>query len=159
MVSWWEMFFSTYHNYLIITSIVELDFLIFLMAYYPKSMLKLQPFFNFYAPIFPFASLLQLWISDLIPFSMSEWYLILICTADRYILHKQWANRSTSMIMPIAGQGKGGGVLDKPVIEKTTPGRESEFDLRYGTYRNWNVWQVVLCFCSVCICLGRVNLK
>lgn len=25
---------------------------------------------------------------------------------------------------------KGGGVLDKPVIEKTTPGRESEFDLR-----------------------------
>ena len=26
---------------------------------------------------------------------------------------------------------KGVGVLDKPVIEKTTPGRESEFDLRY----------------------------
>ncbi|KAL7587752.1 hypothetical protein Lser_V15G37507 [Lactuca serriola] len=25
---------------------------------------------------------------------------------------------------------KGAGVLDKPVIEKTTPGRESEFDLR-----------------------------
>nr|KAJ0211739.1 hypothetical protein LSAT_V11C400213000 [Lactuca sativa] len=25
---------------------------------------------------------------------------------------------------------KGDGVLDKPVIEKTTPGRESEFDLR-----------------------------
>lgn len=28
--------------------------------------------------------------------------------------------------------GKGGGVLDKPIIEKTTPGRESEFDLRYA---------------------------
>lgn len=36
------------------------------------------------------------------------------------------------MAMPIAGVGKGGGVLDKPVIEKTTPGRESEFDLRYA---------------------------
>ncbi|KAL8474840.1 hypothetical protein ACS0TY_030591 [Phlomoides rotata] len=51
-------------------------------------------------------------------------------SADRYTLHKQWANRSPLMTMPIAGQGKGGGVLDKPVIEKTTPGRESEFDLR-----------------------------
>ena len=30
-----------------------------------------------------------------------------------------------------AALGKGGGVLDKPIIEKTTPGRESEFDLRY----------------------------
>lgn len=29
-----------------------------------------------------------------------------------------------------AALGKGGGVLDKPIIEKTTPGRESEFDLR-----------------------------
>lgn len=34
--------------------------------------------------------------------------------------------------MSIAGAGKGGGLLEKPVIEKTTPGRESEFDLRYG---------------------------
>ncbi|XP_011097008.1 ATP-dependent Clp protease adapter protein CLPS1, chloroplastic isoform X2 [Sesamum indicum] len=57
-------------------------------------------------------------------------------SGDRYPLHKQWANRSTLMIMPIAGQGKGG-VLDKPIIEKTTPGRESEFDLRYG-YQNVN---------------------
>ncbi|XP_057766906.1 ATP-dependent Clp protease adapter protein CLPS1, chloroplastic [Salvia miltiorrhiza] len=51
-------------------------------------------------------------------------------SGDRYSLHKQWANRSTLTSMPIAGLGKGGGVLDKPVIEKTTPGRESEFDLR-----------------------------
>lgn len=35
------------------------------------------------------------------------------------------------MAMSATGVGKGGGVLDKPVIEKTTPGRESEFDLRY----------------------------
>ncbi|KAH6763505.1 Ribosomal protein L12/ ATP-dependent Clp protease adaptor protein ClpS family protein [Perilla frutescens var. hirtella] len=51
-------------------------------------------------------------------------------SGDRYPLHKHWANRSTLMYMPIAGLGKGGGVLEKPVIEKTTPGRESEFDLR-----------------------------
>ncbi|KAK6127677.1 hypothetical protein DH2020_038593 [Rehmannia glutinosa] len=51
-------------------------------------------------------------------------------SGDRYPLHKQWATRGTLMTMPIAGLGKGGGVLDKPVIEKTTPGRESEFDLR-----------------------------
>ncbi|XP_073126668.1 ATP-dependent Clp protease adapter protein CLPS1, chloroplastic isoform X1 [Henckelia pumila] len=49
---------------------------------------------------------------------------------DKYPLHKQCTSRRTSMAMPIAGLGKGGGVLDKPVIEKTTPGRESEFDLR-----------------------------
>ncbi|KAF2321458.1 hypothetical protein GH714_041053 [Hevea brasiliensis] len=28
------------------------------------------------------------------------------------------------------GSGKGGGLLERPIIEKTTPGRESEFDLR-----------------------------
>lgn len=34
--------------------------------------------------------------------------------------------------MPVSatGSGKGGGVLDRPVIEKTTPTRESKFDLR-----------------------------
>ena len=37
------------------------------------------------------------------------------------------------MTMPIAGAGKGAGVLDKPVIERTAPGRESEFDLRSGS--------------------------
>ena len=30
-----------------------------------------------------------------------------------------------------AGPGKGGGLLERPTIETTTPGRESEFDLRY----------------------------
>ncbi|KAL3824769.1 hypothetical protein ACJIZ3_020798 [Penstemon smallii] len=49
---------------------------------------------------------------------------------DRYTAYNQWTSRSTLMAIPIAGLGKGAGVLDKPVIEKTTPGRESEFDLR-----------------------------
>ncbi|XP_031104516.1 ATP-dependent Clp protease adapter protein CLPS1, chloroplastic-like [Ipomoea triloba] len=44
-------------------------------------------------------------------------------------IQKQWASWNV-MAMPIAGAGKGGGVLDKPVIEKATPGRQSEFDLR-----------------------------
>ncbi|MCL7043031.1 hypothetical protein MKW94_005620 [Papaver nudicaule] len=34
------------------------------------------------------------------------------------------------MTISAAGPGKGGGLLDRPTIEKTTPGRESEFDLR-----------------------------
>jgi ATP-dependent Clp protease adaptor protein ClpS len=34
------------------------------------------------------------------------------------------------MTVSAAGLGKGGGLLEKPTIEKTTPGRESEFDLR-----------------------------
>lgn len=55
-----------------------------------------------------------------------------IITGDRYVHYKQWTSRSNFTSMPIAGLGKGGGVLDKPVIEKTTPGRESEFDLRYA---------------------------
>jgi hypothetical protein len=27
--------------------------------------------------------------------------------------------------------GQGGGVLDRPVLDKPTPGRESEFDIKY----------------------------
>ncbi|KAI9169581.1 hypothetical protein LWI28_014379 [Acer negundo] len=38
-------------------------------------------------------------------------------------------SRSILMAMSVAGPGKGG-VLERPIIEKTTPGRESEFDLR-----------------------------
>ena len=40
----------------------------------------------------------------------------------------------SNLCIPMAvatGSGKGGGLLEKPVIEKSTPGRESEFDLRY----------------------------
>ncbi|CAI9753582.1 unnamed protein product [Fraxinus pennsylvanica] len=50
--------------------------------------------------------------------------------ADKYPCHKQCTSRSSFTSMPIAALGKGGGVLEKPIIEKTTPGRESEFDLR-----------------------------
>ncbi|XP_022136972.1 ATP-dependent Clp protease adapter protein CLPS1, chloroplastic-like isoform X2 [Momordica charantia] len=39
-------------------------------------------------------------------------------------------NRSTLMMLSVAELGKGGGLLEKPTIEKTTPGRESEFDVR-----------------------------
>ncbi|TMX02351.1 hypothetical protein EJD97_021860 [Solanum chilense] len=49
---------------------------------------------------------------------------------DKKPRQKQWTNRNALMAMSIAGAGKGGGLLEKPVIEKTTPGRESEFDLR-----------------------------
>ncbi|XP_021910143.1 ATP-dependent Clp protease adapter protein CLPS1, chloroplastic [Carica papaya] len=38
--------------------------------------------------------------------------------------------RGILMALSATGGGKGGGVLERPVIEKTTPGRESEFDLR-----------------------------
>ncbi|XP_050225732.1 ATP-dependent Clp protease adapter protein CLPS1, chloroplastic [Mercurialis annua] len=41
-----------------------------------------------------------------------------------------WINRGIPMALAATGPGKGGGVLEKPVIERTTPGRESEFDLR-----------------------------
>lgn len=40
------------------------------------------------------------------------------------------SNRGIFKAVSAVGAGKGGGVLDRPVIEKTTPGRESEFDLR-----------------------------
>ncbi|THG18587.1 hypothetical protein TEA_019141 [Camellia sinensis var. sinensis] len=49
---------------------------------------------------------------------------------DKYSLHKQCMNRSIFMTLSAAASGKGGGILEKPTIEKTTPGRESEFDLR-----------------------------
>lgn len=57
-----------------------------------------------------------------------------ICViGDKYYFHKQCRNRSTLMMLSVAELGKGGGLLEKPTIEKTTPGRESEFDVRYKT--------------------------
>jgi len=48
---------------------------------------------------------------------------------DKYFGFKYGKDRSTVMTMVVIG--KGGGLLEKPpTIEKTTPGRESEFDLR-----------------------------
>ncbi|CAI9280367.1 unnamed protein product [Lactuca saligna] len=51
-------------------------------------------------------------------------------TGDKYLLHKQSTKWITVMTMAPPRLENGAGVLDKPVIEKTTPGRESEFDLR-----------------------------
>ncbi|CAA0806476.1 Probable anion transporter 6- chloroplastic [Striga hermonthica] len=53
---------------------------------------------------------------------------------DIHPLQEQRATLNTLMTMQVVGDNKGGGVLDKPIIEKTTPGRESEFDLRYGYF-------------------------
>ncbi|CAM8943610.1 unnamed protein product [Rhodiola kirilowii] len=39
-------------------------------------------------------------------------------------------NRRKLVTVSVVGAGKSGGVIDKPTIEKTMPGRESEFDLR-----------------------------
>ncbi|KEH27072.1 ATP-dependent Clp protease adapter protein CLPS1, chloroplastic [Medicago truncatula] len=48
---------------------------------------------------------------------------------DKYFGFKYSKDRST--VMTMVASGKGGGLLEKPpTIEKTTPGRESEFDLR-----------------------------
>ncbi|KAK9278983.1 hypothetical protein L1049_028565 [Liquidambar formosana] len=49
---------------------------------------------------------------------------------DRHSLYKQCMNRSILTSISAAGPGKGGGLLERPTIERTTPGRESEFDLR-----------------------------
>ncbi|XP_044493524.1 ATP-dependent Clp protease adapter protein CLPS1, chloroplastic [Mangifera indica] len=49
---------------------------------------------------------------------------------DRQSLCKgAYANRNILMAVSATGTGKGG-VLERPVIERTSPGRESEFDLR-----------------------------
>ncbi|KAK8479597.1 hypothetical protein V6N13_042434 [Hibiscus sabdariffa] len=39
-------------------------------------------------------------------------------------------NRGVLMAIYTTGSGKGAGILEKPVIERTTPGRESEFNLK-----------------------------
>ncbi|CAN1137816.1 ATP-dependent Clp protease adapter protein CLPS1, chloroplastic [Linum perenne] len=50
---------------------------------------------------------------------------------DRHTLCRGRFNaRGILMAVSAAAPGKGGGVLDKPVIDKPTPGRDSEFDLR-----------------------------
>ncbi|XP_076930783.1 ATP-dependent Clp protease adapter protein CLPS1, chloroplastic-like [Bidens hawaiensis] len=51
-------------------------------------------------------------------------------SGDKYLLYNQSIKWITVMTMAPPRLEKGGGVLDKPVIEKTTPGRESEFDLK-----------------------------
>ncbi|KAI4347159.1 hypothetical protein L6164_007998 [Bauhinia variegata] len=49
---------------------------------------------------------------------------------DKNFLFKYSKNRSFLMRVSATALGKGGGLLERPTIETTTPGRESEFDLR-----------------------------
>ncbi|KAF3437883.1 hypothetical protein FNV43_RR20639 [Rhamnella rubrinervis] len=50
-------------------------------------------------------------------------------SGDKYF-HNKCSNRNILMTLSITGLGKGGGLLEKPTIERTAPGRESEFDIR-----------------------------
>ncbi|KAK4605858.1 hypothetical protein RGQ29_000226 [Quercus rubra] len=67
----------------------------------------------------------------------------------------QCTNHGIPMAVSATGQGEGGGLLERPIIEKTTPGRESEFDFRKlrkmaPPYRvilhddNYNKWEYVV---------------
>lgn len=49
---------------------------------------------------------------------------------DKHSLNKQWTHRTMLMTVSAAARGKGAEVLERPTIERITPGRESEFDLR-----------------------------
>ncbi|PSR95724.1 ATP-dependent Clp protease adapter protein [Actinidia chinensis var. chinensis] len=49
---------------------------------------------------------------------------------DKHFLHKQCTTRSIFMTISATTSGKAGGIVEKPTIEKATPGRESDFDLR-----------------------------
>ncbi|KAI5330390.1 PREDICTED: ATP-dependent Clp protease [Prunus dulcis] len=51
-------------------------------------------------------------------------------SGDKHYVHKQCSSRSILMTASSTRLGKGGGLLEKPTIEKTTPSRDSEFDLR-----------------------------
>ncbi|KAI5441797.1 ATP-dependent Clp protease adapter protein CLPS1, chloroplastic [Lathyrus oleraceus] len=54
-----------------------------------------------------------------------------ITLGDKYFGFKYSKDKSIVMTMVATGLGKGGGLLEKPpTIETTSPGRESEFDLR-----------------------------
>ncbi|CAM8933931.1 unnamed protein product [Rhodiola kirilowii] len=50
--------------------------------------------------------------------------------SNRHSMYSQCTNRRKLVTVSVVGAGKSGGVIDKPTIEKTMPGRESEFDLR-----------------------------
>jgi ATP-dependent Clp protease adaptor protein ClpS len=54
-----------------------------------------------------------------------------LIAGDKYFGLKY--NKDRSVVLTVVASGKSGGVLDRPpTIEKTTPGRESEFNLRYS---------------------------
>ncbi|PON86483.1 Ribosomal protein [Trema orientale] len=51
-------------------------------------------------------------------------------SGDKYHFHKQCSNRNILMTIATTGIGRGGGLLEKPTIERTTPSRDSEFERR-----------------------------
>ncbi|KAM7487602.1 hypothetical protein LguiB_025086 [Lonicera macranthoides] len=57
-------------------------------------------------------------------------------TGDMKSLRKgPCSNRSAVVTVSATGQGKGGGLLEIPAIDKATPGRDSEFNLRKSRKR------------------------
>lgn len=54
-----------------------------------------------------------------------------VIAGDKNVPLKYSKDRSVVMTVAATGiLGKGGGLLERPTIETTSPGRESEFDLR-----------------------------
>ncbi|KAL5544724.1 hypothetical protein UlMin_008508 [Ulmus minor] len=51
-------------------------------------------------------------------------------SGSKHYFHKQCSNQNIFMALSTAVLAKGGGVLDKPTIERTRPGRESDFQKR-----------------------------
>lgn len=56
--------------------------------------------------------------------------ILMSVAGDRHYFNKKCSHRSSLTTMSTTALGKGGGLLERPTIE-TTPGRESEFDVRY----------------------------
>ena len=75
----------------------------------------------------------------LLYFTLLYVYEIVGISGDKYASYKQCNQRSILMAVTAAGAGKGGGLLEKPTIERNTPGRESEFYLRYSHYTLYSI--------------------
>lgn len=57
--------------------------------------------------------------------------LLSVFAGDKNFALKYCKDRTVVMTMAATGiLGKGGGLIERPTIETTTPGRESEFDVR-----------------------------
>ena len=76
----------------------------------------------------------------LLYFTLLYVYEIVGISGDKYASFKQCNQQSILMAVTAAGAGKGGGLLEKPTIERNTPGRESEFDLRYSHYTLYSIY-------------------
>lgn len=74
-------------------------------------------------------------IDRLVVFIFTLWLFLkvfwFVIAGDKYFGFKYSKDKSIVMTMVATRVGKGGGLLEKPpTIETTSPGRESEFDLR-----------------------------